>query len=149
MTQVEAEEVAEWKYPPPYDFYDMTADEEDLEELLSPEKRGSHTYSVRENEQLVGFFTFSLLEDHMMEIGLGLHPDWTGKGVGDQFVEEGLQYAISTWQVNGFVLAVALFNQRAIRVYERLGFKKVEEFQQPTNGSVYDFVKMSKQVTSM
>jgi len=38
---------------------------------------------------------------------------------------------------------VAEFNQRAINVYQRVGFKVVEKFQQDTNGGTFPFLRMS------
>lgn len=36
-------------------------------------------------------------------------------------------------------LSVADFNQRAQKVYEKVGFEKTREFLQGTNGSMYRF----------
>jgi ribosomal-protein-alanine N-acetyltransferase len=43
-----------------------------------------------------------------------------------------------------FGLKVAAFNQRAIRVYERVGFTPVREFVQQTNGGDWAFLEMTR-----
>lgn len=43
---------------------------------------------------------------------------------------------------NYLMLAVAKFNQRAVKVYQKLGFKILEEYLQKTNGGEYEFYKM-------
>ena len=40
------------------------------------------------------------------------------------------------------MLSVAAFNERAIRVYEGVGFEITRRYAQPTNGGIYDFVSM-------
>jgi len=42
------------------------------------------------------------------------------------------------------MLAVADFNKRAIKLYEKLGFETSETYLQETNGGQYSFVKMKK-----
>ena len=43
LSQSNAEEIANhWHYEGIYAFYDMQADSEDYEEILSPEARGNH-----------------------------------------------------------------------------------------------------------
>lgn len=57
MKQEEAEEIAyNWHYEGKYSFYDIEADEEDLDEFLHGESRGNHTFSVKQNGILIGFF---------------------------------------------------------------------------------------------
>ncbi|MCA0971107.1 GNAT family N-acetyltransferase [Halobacillus litoralis] len=143
ITQEEAERIAHWKYPEPYSFYDMTADEEDYEEFISEEKRNPDTYSVHVEEELIGFFTFTPIEGSL-DVGLGLRPDWTGQGKGRPFIENGLKFAEEKYNPSAFTLSVAKFNTRAIKAYEKNGFIETEEFMQPTNGDVYPFVKMKK-----
>ena len=43
-------------------------------------------------------------------------------------------------------LAVATFNERAIRLYTKSGFEPVERFQQATNVGSYEFLKMRLQL---
>jgi ribosomal-protein-alanine N-acetyltransferase len=82
MSDEEARQISHWHYEPPYDFYDATSDEDDLEELLNPERRGDAYFSVLdEGGELVGFFQFEL-EDTTVDVGLGMRPDLTGKGLG-------------------------------------------------------------------
>ncbi|WP_394218087.1 GNAT family N-acetyltransferase [Halobacillus trueperi] len=144
ITQQEAEEIAGWKYPEPYDFYNMTADEDDLELFINPEKRSPHTYSAHKGGSLIGFLTVDLKNHPTVDLGLGMHPDEAGKGLGKSFVESCLRFATERYQAGAFTLSVATFNKRAIAVYERVGFKKKQTFMQATNGGRYEFLSMEK-----
>ncbi|ELK48971.1 GNAT family N-acetyltransferase [Halobacillus sp. ACCC02827] len=143
MTQQEAETIAEWKYPAPYDFYDMTADEEDYVEFIDPVRRNPETYSVSQGGSLIGFFSFT--KNTAVDISLGLHPERTGKGEGEYFLKQVLLFGRSLYGNRRFTLAVAAFNKRAIRVYERCGFSCTKSFEQATNGDVFDFIAMEHQ----
>lgn len=146
MTQEQAEEIAfHWHYEGEYSFYDMEADEEDLQELLSAEARGDAYYSVIQGQELVGFFCFFPVSNQTIEIGLGMKPELTGKGKGQQFVEAGIQYIISKSRPDHLTLSVATFNQRAIKVYKKAGFVEEGSFLQETNGGRYLFIKMNYQ----
>ncbi len=133
-----------WHYPPPYDFYDPDADEDDLAELSDPSRWG-HDYftAVNEQHEVVGFFQFRLPEPGLViEIGLGLRPDLTGIGLGRSYMTAGMDFAREHWCREAFQLFVAAFNRRAIKVYERLGFRSVEELRRFTGGEWRDFVRM-------
>lgn len=139
MSQTNAEEIAKWHYEAPYDFYDMINDEEDLHELLY--ERGNHYFEVLENHVCIGFYSI-IEDDGQIEIGLGLRPDLTGKGYGKEFLEMLLEYISLNYEKKKIVLSVAAFNSRAIRLYEKCGFKRIKSFSQTTNGSIYEFIKM-------
>lgn len=146
ITQQQAEEIAyEWHYDGDYAFYDMEADEEDLAEFLDPVKRGEHIYAVMQDSELIGFFGFNLKRDDIVDIGLGMRPDLTGKSLGTDFVQAGLEFAIDRFEPEKITLSVAVFNQRAIKVYEKVGFESAGTFMQDTNGGTYEFLKMEYQ----
>ncbi|WP_255437480.1 GNAT family N-acetyltransferase [Thalassobacillus sp. CUG 92003] len=145
MTQREAEEIASWHYPSDYAFYDMEADKEDYEEFIDPALR-KHAFSVWGQGGLIGFFSFNPVNDETVDIGLGMRPDLTGKGLGEAFLIEGLAFAAHKLKPAQFTLSVASFNHRAITVYQRAEFSIVATFMQKTNGGEYEFVKMVKEV---
>ena len=142
MHQSEALEIAvRWKYDGEYAFYDMTADPEDYEEIVTPEKRGDRYFSVFSGDELIGFFCAER-EGADIEIGLGLRPDLTGQGRGGAFLEEVLRFVRENYSFEKIRMEVASFNQRAIKVYERAGFVKTGTAKVPTNGAIYDFTTM-------
>ena len=78
------------------------------------------------------------------EIGLGLRPDLTGRGLGESFLRACLHFASAVLGAQSYTLAVAAFNRRAITVYERAGFQEVERFQHFTNGARHPFIRMTR-----
>lgn len=143
MTQKQAEEIAtNWHYNGKYSFYDMDADQEDLEEFLDAEKRNESYFIVIKDKEVIGFYSFNQITEDTIDIGLGMKPDLTGNGYGLDFLKEGLEFAKSKYNPKEITLSVATFNQRAIRVYKKVGFKEAGTFVQVTNGSSFEFLKM-------
>lgn len=141
-TEEDAYQIASWHYPPPYDFYDMDQDPEDLAEFLDSRTWQKPNYSVfNEAGELVGFFNFRL-DGQRVEIGLGLRPHLTGKGLGQAFINAGLAIGQEHFSVGMWSLSVATFNTRAIRLYEHGGFTALNTFLQHTNGGEDEFLRM-------
>jgi [ribosomal protein S18]-alanine N-acetyltransferase len=143
MTQEQAEDISyNWHYEGEYSFYDMEADEEDLQEFVDPKLRGDSKFAVMNNSDLIGFFSVTKVANLIYDIGLGMRPDLTNKGKGLEFISAGLDFIKKKYNPSKITLSVATFNQRAIKVYRRLGFKDVHTFMQDTNGSTFEFLKM-------
>ena len=144
MEDEEATQISGWHYEPPYDFYDATSDPDDLRELLDPKRRKDAYFSVfDEGGVLVGFFQFER-EGTTVDIGLGMRPDLTGRGLGVRYLLAGLEFARERFSPERFTLSVATFNERAIRVYERAGFRRGNEYMHSTNGGEYLFLSMAR-----
>lgn len=146
LTQQQAETIAfTWHYEGDYTFYNMEADADDLAEFLDAEHRGQSTFAIKDDDELIGFVTVNRTDAETVDIGLGMKPDLTGNGSGRTFITSILAFVKAKFSPDRITLSVAAFNVRAIRVYEACGFKQTGSFQQPTNGSVYDFVRMERQ----
>jgi aminoglycoside 6'-N-acetyltransferase/ribosomal-protein-alanine N-acetyltransferase len=113
ITPEELEAISGWAYEPPYDLYDGRH-----EPVRNPERfHAAHD----PDGVVVGFYYFEL-KGNVLEYGLGLRPDLTGRGLGLEFFKAGLEYGRERFRPERIVLAVATFNERAIKVYERAGF---------------------------
>lgn len=137
-----------WKYNDIYSFYDITADEDDLEEFLNEESWKDHYFvALNEKSELVGFYSFSF-KNEIMWIGFGLKPELTGRKLGADFVIASISFGVKkfNYKKSYIMLAVALFNKRPIRIYENIGFQTVENYMQKTNGAEFEFIKMRKYI---
>jgi ribosomal-protein-alanine N-acetyltransferase len=145
MSQADAEAIALWRYPEPYSFYDSAADPDDLAELLDTASRADEYVAVEDEAgSLAGFFQYKRPRGETLEIGLGLRPDLTGRGLGAAFLGAGLEYGRRHFAPGQFTLSVAAFNRRAITVYERAGFAAVRVYMHATNGGEWEFVEMRR-----
>jgi ribosomal-protein-alanine N-acetyltransferase len=116
MDVADAREISGWRYDPPYDFYDSTAD---LAELLDPQSRTNVYFSALDGEnRLVGFSPFEKA-DEAVDVGLGLRPELTGRGLGAGFVLAGLAFARERFSPQRFTLSVATFYGRDRRLRAR------------------------------
>lgn len=149
MTESFAQEILRWKYESPYDFYNNESTSEALAELLE----GNYHAVIDESNHLFGFFCtgafsqvpagieYGVYKDEMIDIGLGMKPELTGKGLGYSFFEFILQHIEnSITPASKIRLTVATFNVRAIKLYEKLGFITAQKF----NSNSIEFQTMIK-----
>ena len=136
ITRADAQAISRWRYDGPYSVYN--GNPASVESLLEPRY---FYHSVNDDGELVGYFCFGedarvsagkrlgLYEtEPALDIGLGMRPDLTGQGLGEEFVRSGLEFARQTYSPPAFRLTVATFNHRAISVYEKAGFEPVKTF---------------------
>ena len=156
ITEVDVQAIQSWHYEGPYAVYDLSADpEDDPSEML--ERRSPH-FAVRDEQgTLVGFFGFGTCaqpwvhdeprlysDEGILDVGLGMRPNLTGKGMGLAFVNAGLDFAKKQFAPETFRLYVLTFNERAIRVYEHAGFEPVRTFSQRNMYGVNEFLEMRR-----
>ncbi|TKC19011.1 GNAT family N-acetyltransferase [Robertmurraya kyonggiensis] len=136
MNEEFAIEILDWKYEPPYDFYNNESDPQSLKELME----NSYYVVVDNNKKIVGYFCigdsakvpigvqFGAYNEELIDIGIGMNPSLTGKGYGATFFSFILSFIEENFLRVPFRLTVAKFNQRAIHLYEKFGFEKEMEF---------------------
>jgi ribosomal-protein-alanine N-acetyltransferase len=148
FTAADADAVASWRYPPPYDAYDTSEDPSFEEEMRDPARWGEVEWAVDDPKsgRLVGFLELTPSEDgEMVEIGLGLRPDLTGRGHGPSFVEAAMAFARDRWRPRSFALDVFPWNERAIRAYERAGFERGDVYvRRFPDGNEVTFLRMAR-----
>lgn len=136
MDEASAREIHSWCYEPPYDVYNAAPDESEtfMRSLLD----SAYAYHAITDEQgeLVGYCCFGAdarvpggdYDTDTLNIGLGLRPDLTGQGRGLAFFEAILDFARRTFGPQALRVTVAAFSQRAMRVYEKAGFERMQTF---------------------
>lgn len=104
MNTETATRMADWQYDPPYDFYDLAADPDDLGEFIDPANWDDIVAVEDQDRRLVGFYEFSPREE-TVELGLGMVPELTGQGHGVAFVSTALDYARERYDVGSELLS--------------------------------------------
>jgi len=142
MDPASARAIATWRYDPPYEIYNVAPEriEEEVRALLDPQN--AYYAMVDERGSLVADCCFGRdaqvpggdYTSDALDIGLGVRPDQTGQGRGHTFVEAVVEFARRTYAPAAFRVTVAAFNRRALRVWERAGFRPVQEFARTPDG---------------
>lgn len=132
--------IASWQYEPPFAVYNLS--EAECLSFLEPTNR---YYSVLDQEQrLIGYCCFgaearvlggsySQQEPTVLDVGVGMHPGKTGKGLGGRFVETVLEFG-HVFSPAKFRVTIAAFNQRSLKVFCKLGFAETHKFKRPQDG---------------
>ena len=144
-----SEMINNWKYKDEYSIYDYCNEKE---ELLDESLWGLGRFAVlNEKNNLIGELTIEFFEEeneeseddgyveyetilnddkkiYEMWMGWGLKPELCGKGLGKKFILSCIEFAVKKYDYHGDYIrcAVAEFNKRAIKVYEKLNFETFE-----------------------
>lgn len=153
-----------WKYEKEYSIYDYA---NEADHMLDEEGWGSGIFAVLDPQgDLVGelsveffdaqgqsadfrnFDDQALINERELWIGFGLRPDLVGQGLGVEFVTACVEYAVQRFGYRGeyIRLGVAMFNQRAIKTYEKAGFQKFDQTVGEISGKTFECAYMRKRL---
>jgi ribosomal-protein-alanine N-acetyltransferase len=143
MTAHYAADILSWRYPAPYDYYDVT--DGDLDYYLDP---ANSFFAVLSGGDFIGFRSFGpdgqvpggTYDDSALDTGGGLRPELTGHGLGRAVVAAGLQFGRERFAPDAFRVTVASFNTRALRVVTSLGFQPVQSFAAAMDGRSFEIL---------
>lgn len=142
MTLAHAEDIVTWRYPPPYDCYDVTGV---AAEFFAEPANGFFALVCADDGTLLGFRSFGAdgrvpggeYDESALDTGGGLRPSLTGKGLGRAAISAGLAFGRERFAPRAFRVTVAGFNLRALKVVESLGFVRRSQFNATTDGKPY------------
>jgi [ribosomal protein S18]-alanine N-acetyltransferase len=140
-TEKDGIDIATWKYQGEYSFYDNDKTEVKNQWAKNIHKEENAFVIYNERNELIGNCSFDYDEGKYM-FGIQMRPNLTGMGMGTQIVETVLEFGRQKYKFDKIELLVAKFNKRAIRVYEKLGFEKIDEFIWHVNGEEREFIAM-------
>jgi ribosomal-protein-alanine N-acetyltransferase len=134
LSEADACSILEWRYDSPYDWYNPPPlSDEAVANLIDPQWQ---FHSIKASNKLIAYASFGKdgrvtggdYSDPAIDIGLGVAPALTGRGLGAIVLQAILEFAETTFRKPAARLTVARFNQRAIRLYDRAGFQPTQEF---------------------
>ncbi|WP_425445900.1 GNAT family N-acetyltransferase [Dethiothermospora halolimnae] len=137
-------EIATWKYKGEYSFYNNDKTEAKNQWAKNIHKEENTFVIYNEKNELIGNCSFDY-DDGKYMLGVQMKPELTGKGMGTEFTKSILEFGIKEYDFDSIELLVAKFNKRAIRVYEKLDFEKIDDFTWDVNGETKEFIAMKKE----
>ncbi|WP_054955416.1 GNAT family N-acetyltransferase [Paenibacillus dakarensis] len=142
MTADQAAEICSWSYQAPYNIYGWLPWEQMKGlgvEFGDPVIREQQYISILDEKgQMWGFAQLFPMVG-VTRIGLGMRPDWCGRGMGKYFVEAIVHEARLRRPEDEIDLEVLTWNERAIRTYLRAGFHITDTYERmtPTGNSLF------------
>ena len=148
MDEAAARAVLAWRYEEPYSFYNPDPAElaRDLQNLTAP---SNHYYALTdEGGALVAYFCFGPdarvpggdYTDAALDVGGGLRPDLTGRGLGPLYIRAALDFARREFAPPALRVTVAAWNRRACAACVRAGFRPVRRFRRAADDLEFDIL---------
>lgn len=142
MNETHARAILDWHYDPPYDIYDVGAGDREATVQVFLDREYAYHGILSAQDELVAYCCFGAdaqvpggdYTAAALDIGLGVRPDLTGQGQGGAYVQAVLDFARRTFSPSAFRVTIAEFNERALRVWERAGFRRVQQFGRKHDG---------------
>jgi RimJ/RimL family protein N-acetyltransferase len=147
MIRDDADVIRLWRYGPGYRLCDFSHG--DVKTMLLPRLR---YYAVRQDDVLVGVACFGEdarifggpYDGPALDLGCAMAPELCGQGRGAEFFAAICAFAADSFDPPELRLTVAVSNHRAIRVFERAGFKTLGRFAGMMRGGIHSFLLMSR-----
>lgn len=139
LTKGAANEIAQWEYEAPYDAYSFKG--HPAEYLMNESTWGTEQFCLVEEGTLLGQVSCQYA-DGALWVGWSMAPQLCGKGNGAAFVQRCVKELRRVKACNGrILLRVSARNQRAIKAYQKAGFRYVETIQDEIaySGNIEDF----------
>lgn len=138
ISSMDAAEIAGWRYPSPYCLYNI----EHTGHLLDP---SLHYFVSRLNDRVTAFLCYGEdarvpgfpYDDSCVDVGGGLRPDLTGRGLGESFLRQAIGFVQSRTGDKPIRVSVVAFNERCQKVCRSVGLTCLERFVRPSDGAAF------------
>ena len=120
MNTAAVKEICSWQYPSPYDVYNYMSFDEAAKSnspLLKSENKNNYI-CFWEDGTLTAYINI-YKKNEMVFLGIGLSPDFCGKGYGKTYLKCGLETVSKRYPNSKILIQVRSWNVRAIKCYER------------------------------
>lgn len=128
LTDEEARDAVAWRYGGEYAVYNFPDWAECAAcgwSITDAAKRENAYFSLRYAGEFLGFFHIMDRAGHV-ELGVGMKPALCGQGHGHALMTLALETIRRTRGRTPVLLSVRTFNTRAVRCYERAGFRIID-----------------------
>jgi RimJ/RimL family protein N-acetyltransferase len=110
-----------------------------------PESRINHRFGAWEDDILIGFAVLNRTAEREAEFYIALRPNRVGLGFGETLAQRVLAKGFDDLSLERIYLRVRTWHTRAIRLYEKIGFKKIKEIESEIDGQKVRVLVMLKQ----
>lgn len=121
-TEEEKYAITEWHYEGEYALYDNPPYEEQKKRCAGFANPRNNFYSFYDGAALVGFINLYEKEREVF-FGIGVNPNCCGRGYGQQMTRMACEISQSLFPGKPLYLEVRTWNARAVRCYEKAGFR--------------------------
>jgi [ribosomal protein S18]-alanine N-acetyltransferase len=139
-----ARDLLTWRYPPPYDIYneaDVSIQERENIVRFLCDPINNYSAMLTDQGDYIGGCSHGFdaqveggdYSEDAFDVGLGLRPDYTGRGFGAQVVRQIIRF-YHPRQPRKYRATIAGFNRRSQRVFEKNGFQRTQTFVRPSDG---------------
>ena len=143
-TEAEKYIISDWQYEGEYALYNKSSYEEDKRTGRGFANAKNNFFSFVDGEKLVGFTNLVEKEKEVF-VGIGANPAYCNQGYGQRMLQQTYELSKLLFPNKPLYLEVRTWNQRAVRCYEKAGFRiDGEPFKETTpigEGVFYRMVK--------
>ena len=146
LTENDKKEICSWKYEGGYSIYNLPSFEEmkKLQSGFMNPLREKNYRAFLIDDILIGYINLTEKENSVF-LGIGVHPDFCGKGYGKKILKEACQLAQELYPDKLQYLEVRTWNKRAINCYKQVGFSiDGNAFERITDIGKGEFYRMVK-----
>ncbi len=145
LTEDMAKEITDWKYSGEYSVYNHPSWEIACKNKFGITDKTSRAKEfvalLDENNSFIGYMRLRDTDECVM-IGVGLKPTLCGQGLGQKVMSLLISECKKRYGNKTIRLIVRSFNKRAIKCYERAGFKAVNIEKKQTKIGELEFITM-------
>lgn len=140
-----AKQICAWCYSGEYSIYnlpDFETAKREMYSIFNPQKKQEFFCFLDSDNNVVAYSRF-VQKQHCFVMGVGISPNLTGQGLGSEIILQSIEKLKEKFADVKVVLEVRSWNKRAIKCYQKCGFKitKIEN-KKDHSGQVCEFVFM-------
>lgn len=125
MNEEYARQIVEWNYEDKYSDYNLPSYDVCVDKkygITREDSKDNYIVYILDGE-VIFYSNMKQMNNKKIYVGVGLKPKYCGRGLGNYFLEDSIKEIKSKFPKSVLFLEVRSWNKRAIKAYEKIGFK--------------------------